>query len=144
MASIELDISHEESALEISKACAKYGVLNELLEEHGPAGGNPLYRFTGPRANIERLIREWYTTDQQVADDELNYIIDDYAILRKYSEANGVILHLACEIKGEYAMDDFTRTLLDMTPTKTETNTKATHCGYCNGFLGFRNPEVLL
>lgn len=43
---IELDISHEMSAEEVVAYAAEFDCTAQLIEEFGPAGGNPLYMFT--------------------------------------------------------------------------------------------------
>lgn len=46
MYTIELDISHEVSSNEVQEFAKDHGCVAELLEEYGPAGGNPLYKFS--------------------------------------------------------------------------------------------------
>lgn len=43
---IDLDISHEASLDMVNQFASDHGCTATLLEEFGPAGGNPLYRFT--------------------------------------------------------------------------------------------------
>lgn len=44
--SVQIDISHEATDVEIQTFAAEHGCNATLLEEFGPAGGNPLYEFT--------------------------------------------------------------------------------------------------
>jgi hypothetical protein len=39
---------------------AKHGVVAVMIEEEGPAGGNPLYEFTGTRAQLEAFVTDFY------------------------------------------------------------------------------------
>jgi hypothetical protein len=43
---IELDITHESTFEEVQQFATEHGCEVKLLEENGPAGGNPLYKFT--------------------------------------------------------------------------------------------------
>lgn len=43
---IDLDISHETPSEMVHQFAIDHGCTATLLEEYGPAGGNPLYRFT--------------------------------------------------------------------------------------------------
>lgn len=45
MFSIELDITHEMTEADVSQFAEEYNCTYELIEEFGPAGGNPLYAF---------------------------------------------------------------------------------------------------
>lgn len=38
----------------------KHGVKAVMVEEEGPAGGNPLYEFTGTRAQLEAFVTDFY------------------------------------------------------------------------------------
>lgn len=38
----------------------KHGVKAVMIEEEGPAGGNPLYEFTGTRAQLEAFVTDFY------------------------------------------------------------------------------------
>lgn len=46
MYTIELDISHETPIEMVQQFAIDHGCTAELLQEYGPAGGNPLYRFS--------------------------------------------------------------------------------------------------
>lgn len=43
---IELDISHETPSEMVQQFATDHGCTAELLMEYGPAGGNPLYKFS--------------------------------------------------------------------------------------------------
>lgn len=43
---IDLDISHETPHEMVVQFAIDHGCSAELLQEFGPAGGNPLYRFS--------------------------------------------------------------------------------------------------
>lgn len=63
MPTLELDIAHdcEPSHEQLTKdAAQKHGLTVTLLKEFGPAGGNPLYLFEGPRKGLESLVRDIY------------------------------------------------------------------------------------
>ena len=42
---VELDISHEASFEDVMQFAQEHMCEAELIEEFGPAGGNPLYKF---------------------------------------------------------------------------------------------------
>lgn len=46
---IELDISHEATEADVSQFAESHDCTYELIEEFGPAGGNPLYCFMSKR-----------------------------------------------------------------------------------------------
>jgi len=43
--SIELDISSEYPTSDLMVDVSKYGLIAELVDLHGPGGGNPVYKF---------------------------------------------------------------------------------------------------
>lgn len=45
MYNIELDVSHEPTHSEVSQFAKDHGCTATLVQENGPAGGNPLYLF---------------------------------------------------------------------------------------------------
>lgn len=60
MLRLELDCAPEADAAdaadaEIEAYAARYGVSAVLVERVGPAGGNPLWAFTGTEAQLRRL-----------------------------------------------------------------------------------------
>lgn len=42
-----------------------YGLTSEVLQEHGPAGGNPLVRLTGPYDNLTDYVWCEYCSDDE-------------------------------------------------------------------------------
>jgi hypothetical protein len=56
--SIELDIAGDQTRQAVREWAAKFNCTSKLLMEHGPAGGNPLYRFSGSSVNLDRLYRD--------------------------------------------------------------------------------------
>lgn len=46
MYTAELDISHEMPEVEVKAFAIEYSCEAELVEEFGPAGGNPVYKFS--------------------------------------------------------------------------------------------------
>ena len=56
---IDLDISHETPSDVVHQFASEHGCTATLLEEFGPAGGNPLYRFSSD--NQQHL---WELADQ--------------------------------------------------------------------------------
>jgi hypothetical protein len=70
-----LDIVHEavetpqqrEAFLNLAKV---YGVEAKLLQEDGPAGGNPEFEFVGPLENLYRYYMEQYAATDTEQDAE--------------------------------------------------------------------------
>jgi len=53
---IELDISSEPTHSEVSQFAKDHGCTATLVQENGPAGGNPLYQFHSDNFNyLEEL-----------------------------------------------------------------------------------------
>jgi hypothetical protein len=44
--SLELDISADYPISELAQDMSNYGLVAKLISANGPAGGNPLYRFS--------------------------------------------------------------------------------------------------
>jgi hypothetical protein len=59
MPHVDLDISNESPHVENQKWALSHGCDCKLLARHGPAGGNPLYRFYGTRAQLTALIHDF-------------------------------------------------------------------------------------
>jgi hypothetical protein len=59
MSKVELDICHEDHTLTVRSIEDKYGIKGTLLKEIGPAGGNPLYLFEGPRTSLEDFLLDY-------------------------------------------------------------------------------------
>ena len=59
MASVELDVSGEVSHTDNVKWAASFGCEAIVLQQHGPAGGNPLYEFSGERPALEALVADY-------------------------------------------------------------------------------------
>jgi hypothetical protein len=54
--SIALDVSHEPTFDEIAKWAASFNCTATLITEFGPAGGNPVYKFSTKNiTNLENL-----------------------------------------------------------------------------------------
>ena len=50
----------------------RYGLTAKLLKRVGPGGGNPLWRFSGPAANVRQLVTKWYSPgDREMAEEQL-------------------------------------------------------------------------
>ena len=63
MPTLQVDIAHdcEPSHLQVAQDYAKtYNLTVQLLQEYGPAGGNPLYEFTGARSDLISFIKDFY------------------------------------------------------------------------------------
>jgi hypothetical protein len=60
---IELDIAHDggREALQAAllEQCQLYSVTNELVTEHGPGGGWPVYRITGTEAALRLFLYDY-------------------------------------------------------------------------------------
>lgn len=53
----ELDVSHETNYLQVKLFAADHGCTAKLLQQNGPAGGNPLYQFSSDNYDyIEELV----------------------------------------------------------------------------------------
>lgn len=63
---IELDIAHDYQPTidaitdELTKEVKQFGLTVELVKKIGPAGGNPLYRFTGPIDGLRAYIKAFH------------------------------------------------------------------------------------
>lgn len=81
---IELDVNGEyDHEAETQKLCEKYGVTGVLLQEVGPAGGNPLYRFVGEREKLIAMIRECFHAGEP-GDDHTQFLIDEHLVLQVF------------------------------------------------------------
>lgn len=59
MFNIELDISHEPTHSEVSQFAKDHGCTATLIQENGPAGGNPLYLFQSEKFNhLDELVSQ--------------------------------------------------------------------------------------
>lgn len=68
---IQLDISHEATDEDLQEFANKFECEFKLIEEFGPAGGNPLYEFHSKSfENIQRLCEEHFGEDN-------DYFVDD-------------------------------------------------------------------
>lgn len=65
MASISLDVSHDTMG-EIETMCAEHALTFEVVEEHGPAGGNPLVKFIGDEKNLREFALYEYGIDEDM------------------------------------------------------------------------------
>lgn len=60
----EADISYEASREEIDQFAKQHGCEAILVQEYGPAGGNPVYKFTSTSYDcIEELALQVYQHD---------------------------------------------------------------------------------
>ena len=59
MFNIELDISHEPTHSEVSQFAKDHGCTATLIQENGPAGGNPLYLFQSEKFDyLDELVSQ--------------------------------------------------------------------------------------
>jgi hypothetical protein len=64
---VELDIAWDYYATpSFHIDLEKHNVEYTLIELEGPAGGNPLVRFTAPRQNIISLMTEWQYDEDDI------------------------------------------------------------------------------
>lgn len=56
---VQLDISHEATPQEVHDFAALFNCDAKMIMEIGPAGGNPVYEFTGSFTNLEKLEAEY-------------------------------------------------------------------------------------
>jgi hypothetical protein len=62
---LELDWAHDiDHARDTKFLAKKHNLEVKLLQEFGPAGGNPLYLFTGSHRNLVNLIKD-YTQENE-------------------------------------------------------------------------------
>lgn len=61
---IELDVSHEVTHEEVVSFAAEHECDCVLLEENGPAGGNPLYKFTSTNEDMIIKLAEELTAQK--------------------------------------------------------------------------------
>jgi len=73
--SVQLDVSHEVTHEEVVQFAAEHGCDCVLLEQNGPAGGNPLYKFISAS---EDMIQE---LADQLTGGENSYSIDGSEII---------------------------------------------------------------
>jgi hypothetical protein len=60
MHTIELDFAHDcDHTRDSQNLAQRHGCSVRLLKEFGPAGGNPLYQFTGTRLNLVSMLSEF-------------------------------------------------------------------------------------
>jgi len=66
---IELDISHEATEADVSQFAESHDCAYELIEEFGPAGGNPVYCFMSKSYDcLLELATEVLQDDQHAAE----------------------------------------------------------------------------
>jgi len=58
MYTIELDISHETPQEMVEQFAKDHGCTATLLQEFGPAGGNPLYKFSSEKFDYLQELAE--------------------------------------------------------------------------------------
>jgi hypothetical protein len=74
MYSVELDISSEMGCEEVVNFASEYGCSATMIEEFGPGGGNPVYRFASEeKSNVIRMICEVLWTDPIEAENLVDY-----------------------------------------------------------------------
>lgn len=62
-ASLELDWAAGMPALEAK--CEDHGLTFDVVEEVGPAGGNPLVKIMGPKESIIEFLKDGYVNDEE-------------------------------------------------------------------------------
>jgi hypothetical protein len=74
---IDLDISHETPSEMVHQFASDHGCTAILLEEFGPAGGNPLYRFSSDNQQyLWELANEIFGTGQIDEDTILEMMVE--------------------------------------------------------------------
>jgi hypothetical protein len=53
---VEIDVAHDAF---VTQPPLPDGVIMTLIEENGPAGGNPVYHLTGPEDEIYQILEKW-------------------------------------------------------------------------------------
>ena len=75
MYTIELDISHEVPSNEVHEFATEHGCMAELLQEYGPAGGNPLYKFSSEKFNKLKELAEYVFDGAGFDEEEIKTMI---------------------------------------------------------------------
>jgi len=69
---IDLDVAHDSHPdghiVLVTKISSEHNVLFTILQEIGPAGGNPLYRFTGSKSNLTNLVNTNFFAEEPGCD----------------------------------------------------------------------------
>jgi hypothetical protein len=66
MQTFELDVAYDETLEDALATIPKnIAVTYRVVDPNGPGGGWPVIAFTGKRKAIKRLVREWYSPDDQ-------------------------------------------------------------------------------
>ena len=56
---VQLDISHETPSEMVHQFATDHGCIATLIEEFGPAGGNPLYQFSSDKFDyLQELVEQ--------------------------------------------------------------------------------------
>jgi hypothetical protein len=78
---IDLDFVLEETRNKMNRVCVqgelraelkKRAITSRVLQENGPAGGNPLVRLYGTRRALETYVREEYCKENGAEDAEFH------------------------------------------------------------------------
>lgn len=78
MYSVEIDISHEASHLEVNNFAIEHGCHASLITLDGPAGGNPLYKFTSKSFDmLLELVQQYFGPSSGFTDQELEAMIKE-------------------------------------------------------------------
>lgn len=73
MQSLQLDVAYEITLEdELSTIPTDIEVHVRVVNPSGPGGGWPIVEFTGEQTHIERLVREWYSSDDT---EHANYLL---------------------------------------------------------------------
>lgn len=74
---IDLDVCGNEE--EIANYAKDHNLTHEIIERNGPAGGNPIVRFTGEEGDVQRIAHTH-------ANDELEYEETFFPLIKELSE----------------------------------------------------------
>lgn len=55
-----VNVDHNARAADVTASLELYGLSGRLVEEHGPAGGNPLWEVSGPFGGLQRWFTDFY------------------------------------------------------------------------------------
>lgn len=55
-----VDVDHNARPTDVQASLDLYGLQGRCVEEHGPAGGNPLWEVSGPFGPLQRWFTEFY------------------------------------------------------------------------------------
>lgn len=75
---IEHDVCGDLNVRTVKKHAKKHGVTAVVVDEEGPGGDNPVYQFTGTRAQLEAFVIEFYDAGDEHSE-SVEFFLEDAA-----------------------------------------------------------------